>query len=355
MPSKSTSPKYVGVIGAGSFGTVVANLIAHNADVLLYEPEHTKVATMQQTRTASGHPLASNIIPTCDLQEVAISCKVLFPIVPAKSFRPMIQKLAPWLRPHHMLIHGTKGLDVQWPLGKDTGAFPLLTRDTVKTMSEVIQAESVVYQVGCLAGPNLAGELAQGQPAATVVASTQKEVLLQGQQLLRNDHFQVYLNQDLLGVELCGALKNIMAIGAGCLSGLGYGGNTRSLLISRGMLEMAHIGQTMGASIQPFIGLAGIGDLIASCTNNLSRNYTLGYRLAQGTALRQLMQGQKTTIEGIHTVKIIHSLIKHYNVRAPITQLIYRILFENLAVREAMQTFIQYPATHLDVDLRDIT
>ena len=350
MPSPNTLHKCVGVIGAGSFGTVVANLLAHNVDVLLYVRRQEIAEGIQQTRTASGYSLAPNITLTHHLEEIAEHCAVLFPIVPSEGFRSMMQQLTPWLKPHHILIHGTKGLDVRWPQGTSSGFLPTLTREDVKTMSEVIQEESIVHQVGCLAGPNLSWELAQGQPAATVIASFSKAVITQGYQLLRSDNFQVYSSTDLLGVELCGVLKNIMAIGAGCLGGLGYGGNAKSLLMSRGMVEMIHIGQAMGTSIRPFVGLAGVGDLVATCTSSLSRNYTLGYHLAQGSTLRQLMQNSEETAEGINTVKTIRSLINYYQMRAPITEMLYRILFEDLAVKEAIQYFMKDLTNNVDVD-----
>jgi glycerol-3-phosphate dehydrogenase (NAD(P)+) len=349
MPSKSTSRrKQVGVIGAGSFGTAVANLLAHNSDVLLYVHRREATKDIQPTRAPAGYPLTPNVTTTYHLAEVAERCTVLFPIVPSAVFRTMMQQLAPWLKPYHILIHGTKGLDIRWPQHFGSGV-PTLTREDVKTMSELIQEESVVHLVGCLAGPNLSLELAQGQPAATVVASPFEAVITQGQQLLRSEHFQVYSSTDLLGVELCGVLKNIIAIGAGCLSGLGYGCNTQSLLISRGIVEMIYIGRAMGASVQPFLGLAGVGDLVATCTSSLSRNHTLGYQIAQGATLHQLMQREETT-EGINTVKAIRSLIKHYQVRAPITELLYRVLFEGLAVQEAVQYFMKYPLNNVDVD-----
>ncbi|MEM9417232.1 MAG: NAD(P)H-dependent glycerol-3-phosphate dehydrogenase [Bacteroidota bacterium] len=348
MTSISTSRNCVGVIGAGSFGTAVANLLARNADVLLYVRQPATAQAIQQTRTAAGYSLAPNITPTDDLAEVAARCTVLFPVVPSASFRSMMQQLAPWLQPHHVLIHGTKGLDVHWPQASPPGTWTPLPREAVKTMSEVIQEESPVHQIGCLAGPNLARELAQGQPAATVVASPVAAVITHGQQLLRSDHFQVYSSTDLLGVELCGVLKNIMAIGAGCLSGLGYGENAKGMLISRGMVEMVYLGRAMGASVRPFLGLAGVGDLVATCTSSLSRNYTVGYRLAQGTPPQQLMQNTEETAEGINTVKTIRGLLDHYQMRAPITEAMYRVLFEGLAVQEAIQYLMKYP---LDIDV----
>eukprot|EP00540_Astrosyne_radiata_P011837 CAMPEP_0116823382 /NCGR_PEP_ID=MMETSP0418-20121206/806_1 /TAXON_ID=1158023 /ORGANISM="Astrosyne radiata, Strain 13vi08-1A" /LENGTH=217 /DNA_ID=CAMNT_0004451627 /DNA_START=1473 /DNA_END=2126 /DNA_ORIENTATION=+ len=215
-------------------------------------------------------------------------------------------------------------------------------------MSEVIQEESMVRQVGCIAGPNLAQELAQRQPAATVIASASQEVIAQGQQLLQNDQFHVYSNTDLLGVELCGALKNVIAIGTGCLGGLGYGENSKSFLISRGVVEMAYIGRAMGAGVRPFVGLAGVGDLIATCTSNLSRNYTLGYQLAKGTF--SYLRDTGETIEGVSTVKTLRSLIDHYQMRAPITEMLYHVLFNNLSVKEAFRHFMASQPNTQDVD-----
>ena len=223
-----------------------------------------------------------------------------------------------------------------------------LGAEQIKTMSELIAIQTSLTQVGCIAGPNLATELAQGQLAAVVIASQSKLVMEVGKKLLKSDNFQVYTNDDILGVELCGALKNIIAIGAGCLSGLGYGENAKAFLISRGLVEMVHIGKAMGATVQPFLGLAGIGDLIATCASKLSRNYTVGYRLAQGEQLDQILSNHPITAEGVYTIQSIRSLIGYYKMRAPITETMYKILFEGLAVREAIAYLMKYP---LDVDV----
>ncbi len=179
----------------------------------------------------------------------------------------------------------------------------VISRSDVKTMSEVILEESVVVRVGCLAGPNLADELAQGQPSATVVASRFNEVILAGQKLLRTDRFQVYGSNDLIGIELSGALKNIIAIASGALTGLGLGENSRGFLISRGMVEMIYLGKVLGGNTQAFLGLAGIGDLVTTCSSQLSRNFTVGYRLAKGESLDSITESMEETAEGINTVK----------------------------------------------------
>ena len=349
MALKNTLNKPVGVIGAGGFGTAVANLLAYNTDVLLYTRSQAVAKHIQQTRVAAEQAIAPNITPIADLSALTKHCTVIFPVVPSQNFRALLDQLAPLLGPHHILIHGTKGLDVRWPVSTGSEKVAPLAREQIKTISELIQAKTKVKLVGCLAGPNLASELAQGQPAAAVVASLSGQVLEQGQKLLRSDRFQVYTNQDIIGVELCGALKNIIAIGAGCLAGLGYGENAKALLISRGLVEMIHLGKAMGASVQPFLGLAGIGDLVATCASKLSRNFRVGYHLAQGETLEQILASAQETVEGIHTVKVVASLIAHYQMRAPISEMMYRILFEQLPVQEAIQYLMKYPLS-MDVD-----
>lgn len=349
MISKNISNNPVGVIGAGSFGTTVANLLANNRDVLLYARRKEAVDTMLKDCISAGQKLADNVTPTHHLEEVAECCEIIFPVVPSEVFRAMMQQLAPFLRPYHTLIHGTKGFDVFQPTKTTKGAPFNLAREDVKTMSEVIREESVVVKVGCLSGPNLVKELVKAQPAATVVASQFEEVITQGQALLKSDRFQVYSSTDLIGVELCGALKNIIAIGAGCLSGLGYGENAKALLISRGIIEMIYIGKAMGASIKPFVGLAGIGDLVATCSSSSSRNHTVGYQLAQGKTLEQSIKNIGEVVEGINTIKIAKGLIEYYQMRAPITEMMYRVLFEGLSVQKAVHYLMKYPM-NVDVD-----
>ncbi len=340
---KNTSDKPVGVIGAGSFGCAMANLLAANSSVLLYARDPEQVSQINQHHENKGIQLSHNIKAINDLEAIANQCDILFPMIPSSGFRDMIQDLSPYLHPYHILIHGTKGLDFSLPKGETLVSHPSLSREEVKTMSEVIKDESVAIRVGCLAGPNLSRELIDGQPAATVVASHFDEVILAGQKLLRSDRFQVYGNTDLIGIELTGVLKNIIAIAAGILSGLGYGENAKGLLISRGVVEMIYLGKALGGNTQAFIGLAGIGDLVATCNSTLSRNYTVGNRLAKGESLEKILETMEETAEGINTVKIAKRFAEHYKVRAPITQMLYKVLFEQLAPEEALQYLMKYP------------
>ena len=349
MNSKKLSDRRVGVIGAGNFGTAIANLLAENCYVLQYVRDKQAIQGITETKQHRGQAMNPNITPTLSLEEVARECDVIFPIVPSAHFRAMMKDLAPFLKPYHILIHGTKGFDLNLPKGKTIESVPKLNRDVVRTMSEVIKEESVVVRVGCLAGPNLSKELAQRQPGATVVASPFNEVIQIGKKLLRNDRFNVYENPDLVGIELAGVLKNIIAIASGALSGLGYGENAKGLLVSRGAVEMVYLGRALGGNVKAFLGVAGIGDLVTTCNSPMSRNFTVGYRLAKGEKLNDILQDMEEVAEGVNTIKIAKKCADFYNIRALITQTLYRVLFEDLTVQEALQYLMRYPL-NVDID-----
>ncbi|UII21083.1 NAD(P)H-dependent glycerol-3-phosphate dehydrogenase [Fulvivirga ligni] len=349
MTSTTNSKKPIGVIGAGSFGSAIANILAEKNEVLLYARDSATVKKIAEEKENRGHKLHTNITATGDLSYLASSCDIIFPIVPSSAFRSMMQQLSPYLHPYHILIHGTKGLDISIPEGESLDSITSLNRENIKTMSEVIMDESVVLRVGCLAGPNLAKEMAAQQPAATVVASHYREVIKEGERLLRNDRFQVYGNNDLIGIELAGVLKNIIAIASGALSGLGLGENAKGLLISRGMVEMIHLGKIMGGDVHAFLGVAGIGDLVATCNSTLSRNYTVGYRLAKGETLQDIIETMEEVAEGVNTVRIAKKLVEAEKTRAPITEALYEVLFENLTVDKALQMLMRYPY-NVDID-----
>jgi glycerol-3-phosphate dehydrogenase (NAD(P)+) len=338
------------VIGAGSFGTAVANILAEKSDVILYVRRPEKAEMIRQSRVSSNQKLNDNIEVTNDLPQVADQCTVLFPVIPSANFRDLIKTLSPYLYPSHILIHGTKGLD--YNKTKVEGGEKIL-REDVKTMSQVIRDESDVVRIGCMAGPNLAKELSDQQPAATVIASHYQEVIEVGKRLLRTDFFQVYGSFDLLGVEWCGVLKNIIAIAAGGLAGLGFGENARSLLVSRGLVEVIAIGKYMGGRVDSFVGLAGVGDLVATTASSLSRNFTVGYKLASGQKLDEIIDSMDEVAEGINTIKIVKNLIRTSGFRAPITEKLYEVLFEDLPVQEALQFLMKYPGS-IDVDLSQL-
>jgi len=345
MSSNPLSNEYVGVIGAGSFGTVFANLLAQNRKVILYARRPEAADELDKARVYKSWKLDDRVELTSEPQYLAENCELIFPVVPSQNFRAMLQRFAPFLQPHHKMIHATKGLAVS--VAEDTPLHKIesLHRDQVRTMTELIREETVVMRVGCVAGPNLAAEIAHGQPAATVVASSFDEVIREGQTALRSSNFRVHGARDVTGIELAGVLKNVMAIAAGILEGLGYGANTRSMLITRGLAEMVALAKPLGAEVNAFLGLAGIGDLIATCSSRDSRNFTVGYQLAQGKSAKQVLQEMDETAEGVQTVAIAKALAQAYHVPVPITTLLHRILFESYDIQKGIRLLMEIPYT----------
>lgn len=344
MPSSTTSTKLpVGVVGAGSFGTAVANLLAENGPVLLHSSRPEAVTAMLATRQNAGQDLHGNITPVHGFANFCKQCTLVFPSITSDVFRETMRQMSPYLRPDHILIHCTKGFDIRLEEGRSLLDKDLsLSPSDICTMSEVVLQETMVKRVGCLSGPNLSRELADKQPAATVVASPFDEVIREGQFALRSKRFQVYGSNDIRGVELGGVLKNTMAIAAGALGGLGYGQNAMSFLISRGLSEIVRLGKAMGAEPEAFLGLAGIGDLVATCTSSLSRNYTVGYRLAKGEKLDAIMTDRLEIAEGVKTVNICKKLGDKLNIRLPIIQVVYQALYEDMKVDEGIAFLMEY-------------
>ena len=343
----SDSKNVVGVIGAGSFGTAIANLLAYNADVCLYSRNPDLVAQINSTRKNLGVDLSPRIQATSDLSELAEKCTLIFPIVPSRNFRSMIRDLAPFLKPYHILIHGTKGFDLH-DLSEQDLENKTITRENVHTMSEVILQETVVVRVGCLSGPNLAKEIMEGQPTATVIGSRFTEVINTGKKVLSSEHFHVFGTHDLLGAELAGALKNSIAIGSGILGGKGLGKNIQAMLITRGLIEMVYFGKAMGATSKAFFGTAGVGDLVATATSPNSRNYSFGFRLGIGEQMEDIIDSMPELAEGLRTIKITSQLAKYYNLRVPITQMLYNVVFKGFDIERAIRYLITYP---YDVDV----
>lgn len=339
-----------GVIGAGSFGTAVANLVALNTDVLLFTRNPD---TLKQINTHHKHlntDLSPRIIATDCLETVAKECALIFPILPSGNFRSVIRQMAPFLKPHHVLIHGTKGFDLT--ILEEQAGEPLsqsIDRSGVQTMSEVIREETSVVRIGCLSGPNLSTEIMEGQPAATVVASRFEEVINAGQRALNSTKFHVYGSQDILGAEVAGALKNIVALGSGMLAGMGLGRNMQGLLIARGLAEMIYFGKCLGASAQAFMGVAGIGDLVATSTSTNSRNYRFGTLLGSGMNTSEIREKMPELAEGVRTLQIARMLGRHYKLHVPITDMLYAIVYDGYPKEKAIEYLMTYPYA-VDVD-----
>lgn len=337
----------VGVIGAGSFGIAIANLLGENTQVNLYARNLEQVNRINETRFRHGVPIHPNITAINSLEELAASCQLIFPIIPSNNFRDMMKELAPFLRPSHLLVHGTKGLDFSGVQPEDVPKLGI-KRSELHTMTQVIQQESVVVRTGSLSGPNLAREILDGQPTATVIASKYDEVIERSKAVLAGPKLFVFGSHDLLGAELAGTLKNVIALGSGMLKGYGMGKNIQSMLITRGLVEMVHFGRALGSDTQAFFGTAGIGDLIATATSRKSRNYMFGYRIGAGETLEEVQRTSTELAEGVRTLLVTRHLAKQLKLRVPITEMLYQIIFEGFPLDKAMQYLMQYP---YDVDV----
>ena len=332
----------VGVVGAGSFGLTVAQLLAENSDVLLFARDSKVVAKINETHTLSGVSLSPRIKAIDSYSRLAETCEVIFPVIPSDDFRNMMRSLGPLLSPRHILIHGTKGLDTEKV--PDVMNFSgTLSRNDVFTMSEVISQESNVLRIGCLSGPNLSKEILEGQPTATVIASEYEEVERIGKELLSSKKIFVFGSKDILGAELAGAFKNIIAVGSGYLVGKGLGKNVQGIFITRGLHEIAHFGGMLGADKSAFLGTAGIGDLIATATSTNSRNFNFGFQLGEGKKLKDLLEASTELAEGVRTLKIAYLLAKTEKTRLPIIETLYKIVYEELPFDFALNYLMRYP------------
>jgi len=339
--------KPVGIIGSGSFGTAIAKILSKNSDVYIYSRRQETIDQINNEHTNLGINLEENIEGIDDMERLAQECDVLFPIIPSAAFRKVIKKLSPYLRPYHIVIHGTKGLDVS---GFSMDALDKsISRDNVHTMSEIIVQETTALRVGCLSGPNLAKEILENKPTATVIASRFDEVIEAGEALLNTDNFHVFGTNDILGAEFAGAFKNAIAIGSGILGGMKMGKNLQAILITRGLREMIFLAKSMGADIKTFFGTAGIGDLVATTTSSNSRNFSFGKRIGEGEKASTIIEDTQELAEGYRTVQIMNHLASHYRLRLPIIKMIYSIVYEDFDPRKAIRFLIKYPYG-VDVD-----
>jgi len=337
----------VGVLGAGKFGITIAKLLSENVDVILYSRKKELIEKLNAGHMIGKYSLSERVKGTNKINEVAEKCDFIIPVIASAYFRTVMQQIAPFIHPSHIIVHGTKGLDIQVEQdGLDTNFIPL---DKVQTMSQVIKEETSTLRVGCISGPNLADEILEGQPTATVIASEFDEVISFGQKILAGPKFFVFGSHDLKGSELAGVFKNIIAIGSGILNGQGMGRNMQAMVITRGLREIITIGQALGVDSRAFLGTAGIGDLIATCTSANSRNFRVGYALSEGKTLETILEEMEEVAEGVKTIKIAYQITKQNNLHTPITSMLYKILFENLSIQKGIQDLMRYPAS-IDVD-----
>ncbi|MGQ0529982.1 MAG: NAD(P)H-dependent glycerol-3-phosphate dehydrogenase [Panacagrimonas sp.] len=301
-------PMRVAVLGAGSWGTTVASLAARKAETLIWARRHDTVDEINRAHRNSSYlkdlPLHKKLRATADLEEALRDCDVLVMGVPSHSFRDTLQKVAPLIRPWVPVISLAKGLE----------------QGTQRRMTEIIHEELPGHPAGLLAGPNIAREVLQGMAAAAVVAMPDEKIACALQPLFANSVFRVYTNTDVIGSELGGPLKNVIAISAGMGQGLGVGENTRAMVITRGLAEISRLGVAMGGRAETFSGLTGLGDLLTTCMSPLSRNRQVGEQFAAGKTTAEIVASMNMVAEGIKTSGVVMELAARYGVEMPIAR-----------------------------------
>jgi glycerol-3-phosphate dehydrogenase (NAD(P)+) len=316
------------VIGAGSFGTAMSVVAAHNNnDVVLWAHDPKVAEAIRETHTNPLYlpniEVPASVHPTSDLAEAATFSDVLFMIVPSHHFRNVLAQLKPRLEKAVTVVSGTKGIE----------------NETLERMSEITSSVlgDKLAAFSVLSGPTFAVESAKGFPTAAVIASSDVATAQRIQQVLSSPTFRMYHSEDVAGVELAGSLKNVIAIAAGVLEGLGLGYNTTAALITRGLHEITRLGIALGGRIETFAGLAGMGDLVLTCTGALSRNRSLGVALGRGRTLQEILSETREVAEGVKTSKAAKELAERHGIEMPITTEMYRVLYEGESPRDALQ------------------
>ncbi|HEY7406664.1 MAG TPA: NAD(P)H-dependent glycerol-3-phosphate dehydrogenase [Gemmatimonadaceae bacterium] len=313
------------VVGAGAWGTALADLLARNGlDVTLWAYESDVVSSInarhENTRFLAEAPLDESLRATGDLAEAVRSAPLVVFVTPSHVSRGIARSAAAHADERATLVVASKGIE----------------RESLALMTDVVSSEIPGRAVVGLSGPSFAREVVQRQPTAVVAASRQVDASVRVQQALSSDAFRVYTHHDVIGVELGGSLKNVMAIATGMAEGLGLGYNPRAALITRGLAEITRLGVALGADPLTFAGLAGIGDLVLTCTGALSRNRQLGLEIGQGRRLDESLASRETVAEGVYTTQSAHALASREGIEMPIVAAVYRILFEGTDPRRAI-------------------
>lgn len=321
--------KQAAILGGGSFGTVIANIIAHNGHhTTLWMRDAEQVEILNRDREnltyLPGYTLHEKIQATQDLQAAVSNADMVFVAVPSASFREVVVQMKEYLHPGTILVSLTKGIEAR----------------TFKLMSQILREEIPDSRVAVVSGPNLAKEIATLSPTGAVVASTDASVRKEVQETLRSATFRVYSNDDMLGVELGGSLKNIYAIMAGLADALGMGHNTNSMLVTRSLTEMARFGVALGADPMTFLGLSGVGDLIVTCSTPLSRNFRVGKALGEGKDIKTIMEELGQVAEGVNTLKLVVEKARTMKVDMPLAQALYEIIYNNKDIGHIIESVL---------------
>lgn len=331
----------ISILGAGSWGTALAILLAKKGISINLWVRNTSLLDIlvnlrENTRYLPGIKIPNNVNFTDDLNNAITNTNIIVIVVPSHGIRDLTKRLIPILHPEkeYFLISASKGIELE----------------SLKLPLEIIREELELthgidrFHLSCLSGPNFAKEVALGLPTATVLASwDENEKTRYLQNILSTNSFRVYTSQDLTGVQLCGALKNVIAIAAGICDGLSLGTNARASLITRGLAEITRLGLALGAKIQTFSGLAGIGDLILTCTGDLSRNRQVGLMIGKGKKLQEIIKDMTMVAEGVNTSIAAYNLSKKLGIDMPITEEVYSILYNDKDPLKSLYDLINRP------------
>ena len=320
--------KQLAVIGAGSWGTTLANLLAEKwQNVTLWCYESDLAERMAQTRVNDLYlpdiKLAENLQVTSDLARAVADKQMLLFVTPSQVTRHVLQQALPDIPTTALIVSASKGIE----------------NDSLMLLSQVfaeLLPESMQHRLGFLSGPSFAREVSAGMPTAVVAAATDFAVAEEIQQIFSTERFRVYTHNDIIGVELGGAMKNVIALAAGVADGLGFGHNTRAALITRGLAEMTRLGLQLGGSAETFAGLAGMGDLVLTCTGDLSRNRSVGIELGRGRKVDEIVAGMTMVAEGVKTTLSAYELAEKLGVEVPIIEQMYLVLYKNKDPRQAV-------------------
>ena len=317
----------VAVIGAGSWGTALAILLARKQQqVVLWGRDSARMAEMQESRKnrkyLPGHSFPDSLIATSELKYALNQADCVLTVVPSHGLRQVYRELKPYLTEGIPVVSAVKGIETS----------------SLRTMTQVMQEESAGMRLSfcVLSGPSFAEEVASGHPTAVTVACADIQVAAAVQQLCSSRLFRVYSSTDVIGLEISGAMKNVIAIASGISDGLGYGLNTRAALITRGLAEITRLGIALGADARTFAGLGGLGDLVLTCTGNLSRNRTIGLKLGSGKSLDEALAEMTMVAEGVKTTLSCYHLTRQSGVEMPILEQTHAVLYENKRCQDAV-------------------
>jgi len=319
----------ISIIGAGAWGTTLSIITAENkhaVNLWSYEKDVADAINEvhENKKYLNGFQLPQNIEGLNDIAKAADAEIIIF-ATPSQYLRDTLQNISRFIKKESVIVSAVKGLEIE----------------TQKTMSTVIKEEVPTNNMAVISGPNISKEIARGLPAATVVASKSLEAAKTVQKALNSNRFRVYTNTDVIGTEIGGALKNVIAIAAGVADGLTLGNNAKAALMVRGIAEITRLGVAMGGKTETFSGLSGIGDLITTCSSTLSRNHFVGMEIAKGRKLKDIITKMYDVAEGVPTAKAARELAKKNNVDMPITEEVYQVLYENKDPFKAISSLMQ--------------